>query len=175
MIVRLKVTWLRKDYFAAREGNFYPEIQHKLLLDTLVDENLERYTPEPCSRFRQGYWVTNRRRHMLLESMKIKDQCRSGGEKRGLPLSTNVILEDHFEQDGCVTDVQNFAWNRKICHQGYDHFRDGMGEIVASGHPNITKSRPFEYFKRRRILFIGDDHMKGTFYSLHFPQAYQLD
>ncbi len=158
---RLKVARLRKDYSAAKEGEFYPEINYELFLDVLIDENVGVYAPEPCSRGRQGFWVTNRNKHLLVESMKLKDQCRSGGERRGLPLSTNIILKDQFLQDGCVTDVENFGWNRKICRHDYEHYRDALGEIVVYGHPNITASRPYEYFKRRKILFIGDNHMKG--------------
>jgi hypothetical protein len=66
-------------------------------------------------------------------------------------------MHDNF----CASDVQNFGWNRRICKTSFSYRADGLGEVVAHRHPNITFSRPYEYFKRRKLLFVGDHHVKG--------------
>ena len=158
-VYRLKIIRLRKNYEASLDTLFNPGLSFEILLDTKVDENLGFYAPVPCNRDVQGYWVTRIKKHLLLDSKNIKDQCKGDDYKQGSPLSTNVILHESFTNIGCAYDISNFGWNRKICKHSYQHFADGFGEGVSHIDPNIQYTRSYDYFKRRKILFLGDSHM----------------
>ena len=163
---QLKVIRLRTDYAALREDdNNNPDLNYELILDAVIDENLGYYAPVPCTSLVQGYWVTHMNGYYRSEPTSIKDHCALQDEnaistRRGLPLSNHLLLHNTFPTDGCVKDVQNYGWNRRICKSDYNHAIDGAGEFVARGHPNITTHRPYDYFKRRKMLFIGDRHMR---------------
>lgn len=48
--------------------NFYQDrkMRYELILDTLIDDNLKLYIPEPCSNnVVTGYWVSNSQYHVL--------------------------------------------------------------------------------------------------------------
>ena len=63
-----------------------------------------------------------------------------------------------FVEQGCANDVTLYTWNHKICHGKGKGAIDG--DYVEYRHPNATEMS-LEWFKKKKILFIGDSHMEG--------------
>ena len=177
---RLKVARLRSNWDAVRGDDLYEDMpmRYELILDTLIDDNLKMYAPEPCSNNDvTGYWVSNSHYHVLKEEIKVTKRCSNKSQNRGVSLTTHIPISDYHMQEQCATDIENFAWNRKICLKSYLHSRDGSGEIVSLKNDNVTHTRPSQsknknWFLGRKILFVGDSHIQGLS-DLFFNQVCQ--
>ena len=92
-------------------------------------------------------------------------------------MTTHIPISIYHISEKCASDIENFAWNRKICLKSYVHARDGAGEIVSLRNVNVTNTRPSQeknqnWFLGRKILFVGDSHIQGLS-DLFFNQVCQ--
>ena len=164
-VYNLKVIKLRSNYLACKDGEFYPRIKYEELLNEKISNNLDVYIPQPCQQHEGGYWVSSDEDlgydFFNEYPIKITDSCKNHRMHRGLPIRTNIILEKEMKENRCAEDIHSFAWNRNICLMTENH-RDKklVPEIIEFGHPSLTQV-PKEWFKGKKILFIGDSHMVG--------------
>lgn len=107
-IYRLKVVRLRKDYEATREGHLYPKLNYEVFLDTLVDENLGFFSPAPCNKEVHGYWVSNKRYHLLENSFQLRDKCDNAGVKRGVSVKHHITVSGDHAEELCVSLFTRF-------------------------------------------------------------------
>ncbi len=71
-----------------------------------------------------------------------------------------------FATGGCSSDVEHYNWNRKICHMNFDPLKDILGDVVLTNtdspnQANIHFSEQESPLKDKKILFVGDSHMRG--------------
>ena len=155
----LKIFRIRSEYHAIREDDKFPSIQYNEIFNEILPDNLERYTPEPCTDSIRGYWVSENDR-LQSKPIKIKQECSGTSGKvlsyRGLPLTSNIILDDHFPGDHCGRNIDKYLWNRKICLGGYNADKDQGGEDLME-----AIDRRDNRFQGQKILFVGDSHMRG--------------
>ena len=162
---RLRITRLRTDYHALRELDEFP----KMDIDIIMDESLghfDQYIPLPCSES-NGYWIYREgvavNDNIMDEPVYLAKKCLPGGETRGVPANYNSYItvgKSIDEGNRCGMDMRNYNWNRNICSNPTGHHQ---GDIVHVTDENVTdtRDRTFKMFKDKKILFVGDSHMRG--------------
>ena len=94
--------------------------------------------------------------------MYLSKKC-SGGEIRGVPANYNSYItvgKSIDEGNRCGMDMRNYNWNRNICSNPTGHHQ---GDIIHVADENVTdtRDRTLKMFKDKKILFVGDSHMRG--------------
>jgi hypothetical protein len=155
----LKVYRLRRHYESAREVNKFPKMIYEEFLSAFVD--LPVHYPLPCGDSLNGYWVSHWDRFTNVP-INIRQRCLTSNERRGLKLTTNVLVSSNFGKVRCAYDVDLYSWNRQICSPRYDPVHQSFGEEVNEHRPNLTDTSPKgNQMHGKKILFVGDSHMRG--------------
>lgn len=122
-----------------------------------------KYTPDPCPDGIEGYWVSTDE-HIKNVPTYINQKCtgNSADARRDIPgLSTYVELSSDFSRNHCSNDVEYYNWNSKICLGGvYDEEGDVV-DIRSEDMVNVNIRPEDKSMRHKRILFIGDSHMRG--------------
>lgn len=99
---------------------------------------------------------------MTTVPINVRQKCVGVDERRGLRLSTNVLVSNDYGRERCAKDIELYSWNRKICLPGYNAMLDDFGEEINEHRANVTNTRPqADKFIGKKILFVGDSHMRG--------------
>ena len=162
---RLRVTRLRSDYHALRQLDEFPKMDIDVIMDEAVN-HLDKYIPEPCTES-NGYWVFREdvaKNYNIMEKPVFLDKtCIPGNDIRGIPegYSSHITVGKSIDEGNrCGMDVTNYNWNRQICSNPPGNY---AGDIVhiADKNRTDTRDRTFKLFKDKKILFVGDSHMRG--------------
>ena len=113
---RLKIFRLRQDYTAVKELDKHPHMNYDEFLDQSLPGEFRYYAPVPCQDLVQGYWVTSEDR-LQYRPIEISQKCvgNNGTEKRGLNITTHVILEEPIKINKCANDI-DYRWSRGIAN-----------------------------------------------------------
>lgn len=158
---RLKIVRLRSEWAAIKDTPKFPMIDYEVFLDTLLPEPLEVYNPQFCG-VGNGFWVTTDPKYRIADwPVNIRDQC-SEKQKRGVSVTSNILVSNNFAEDTCANEIDAYRWNRKVCNRDYHADRDYAGETVDPlNTTGLADMRIVDSdYLRRKILFIGDLHMR---------------
>ena len=65
---------------------------------------------------------------MTSTPINIRQKCLGVDERRGLRLTTNVLVAHDYGTERCAKDVDLYQWNRKICNmREYNRAKDQYG------------------------------------------------
>jgi hypothetical protein len=155
----LKVYRLRRHYEAVREQNKFPKMIYEEFLNSFIE--IPVYYPEPCVDSLNGYWVSRWDR-FTNAPINIRQRCLTSNERRGLRLSTNVLVSATYGKTRCAYDIDLYSWNRQICSEKYDPSTQSFGEEINEHRNNFTSMAPKDNkLQGKKILFVGDSHMRG--------------
>ena len=129
---------IRRHYEASRERNAFPSMLYEEFLNVFTP--LEAFTPQPCTEALNGYWVSRWNR-LTNTPINIRQRCLGVDERRGLRLTTNVLVANDYGKERCAKDVDLYSWNRKICSASYNRGKDMFGEEINDHRPNVTDTR----------------------------------
>ena len=90
-------------------------------------------------------------------------KCSNKNQNRGISLTTHIPISSYHVSEKCASDIENFAWNRKICSKSYIHARDGAGEIVNLRNGNVTHTRPSQEKNKHWFLEVNTLPMFAAF------------
>ena len=72
---------------------------------------------------------------------------------------SHIRLQQSLGNDiTCANNVDMYYWNREIC---WNREGTSRGEEVDIRSPNITEARSSQLFRNKKVLFVGDSHMRG--------------
>lgn len=95
--------------------------------------------------------------HLL--KMKKKEEAKH--HYSGLKIWTNIALSPYVWKEHCSYDMEYYNWSSKMCHHAstYDSETELTGHIVSNRLGQIPL--PDMDFRGKKILFMGDSHMRG--------------
>lgn len=160
-VYRLKVFRTRSQYTAIIENEpaVFPKMSYEVFIDRIISTPLEK-SSNLCQNpnLVDGFWTTNKNpfhKSALLIEPGIPNSDRH------LPIFTYIKLSEKMYHRKCGIEIENFHWNNSLC----DH---GIGKSQEGSY--ISKQRASEILTDKKIVFVGDSHMRGladTFMELN--------